>query len=491
MSEHPTEYQLQKALLNPHEVTPEEQSGLESHLAECSLCREHLLRLRQFYEGVKVELKSGPTERDRDTAEMILSSHRKALPSEALQRQHEAVLDAYAEVIEPYRRPLVQRIIWYARVHPVRFAGATAFGVAAVALALLFARPSKDPNPTHGRVQNQVLYVYNKDGEVLWTKPALGMEDQFNNENLAVEGGRRSITIDDIDGDGVKEVLVISYLPSRLLKASSFARDSIYCFNRGGDLRWRAGCGEMIRFGEMDFASQGFWEVLSVFFVENRKTSRPQLFALALVSPHWPMKLFELDPKSGRELQSYWNTGGLNMVLLQDLDGDGNLEIVLGGINNAYRRASIVVLDPSRVDGCGPTLPQFTPSAVGRGTEKYYALLPRTDSGELLLTSGYNLIIQLFPVGQNRLKTQTKEDTAGVAGGVLYTFGPQMQIQSVIADDIFIKRHEQLEKQGKLTKKLGPAYYQELKDSVLYWDGDRFVSTPTMNKYYLQSKQNP
>jgi len=35
---------------------------------------------------------------------------------------------------------------------------------------------------------------------------------------------------------------------------------------------------------------------------------------------------------------------------------------------------------------------------------------------------------------------------------------------------------------GKITSVLDDAYYEALKPGVLYWDGEQWTSTPTMNR---------
>ncbi|MEK6570845.1 MAG: hypothetical protein AABZ61_05705, partial [Bacteroidota bacterium] len=158
MTNHLSENQLEALIQSPDEVGAEERRRRDAHLEECSLCRDHLSRLQKFYESLREELELPPTEHDEDLADKLLarSRSRLALPQQALERRSpaEVALDAYAEVIEPYRRPLVQRIIRYARVHPVRFAGATSLGALALALAIFLVRPTKDTNPTHAKIRD-------------------------------------------------------------------------------------------------------------------------------------------------------------------------------------------------------------------------------------------------------------------------------------------------------------------------------------------------
>ena len=85
----------------------------------------------------------------------------------------------------------------------------------------------------------------------------------------------------------------------------------------------------------------------------------------------------------------------------------------------------------------------------------------------------------------------TDEVPGGKGAPVVYIFGPGMRVEQVMGGDGFDTVHERQLEQGKLLKPLTPEYWMELKNSVLYWDGEKFVKTPTMNKLYLASQPVP
>jgi hypothetical protein len=53
-----------------------------------------------------------------------------------------------------------------------------------------------------------------------------------------------------------------------------------------------------------------------------------------------------------------------------------------------------------------------------------------------------------------------------------------------MADDNVIEVGQLLYKQGKIKAPVTSATFASLKDSVLYWNGSKFVNTPTMNGNY-------
>jgi hypothetical protein len=274
-------------------------------------------------------------------------------------------------------------------------------------------------------------------------------------------------------------------LLSGVLTQRPFAQDTLYCFNSDGKLRWKHGVGQAIAFGEMVFTAHSQWIINNFFIIEN--TERPRLFGLARVDPYFPSKLFELDPKDGRELQNYWHPGHLEHILILDVDLDGKQEIILGGGNNAYNRACLAVLDPSNLSGYGPATPEFAPKNLSKGKEKYYVLFPFTKLGKTIGTNPYNFVYKLIRNRDGSILAYTEEVPGaplGRRGGILYTFTSMMKVQTVVGGDSFIKLHGRLVKEGKLQERLGPAYWEELKNSVLYWDGERFVNHVTGNAWY-------
>lgn len=71
---------------------------------------------------------------------------------------------------------------------------------------------------------------------------------------------------------------------------------------------------------------------------------------------------------------------------------------------------------------------------------------------------------------------------------LLHFFDNKMNCVKVSDDDKFTALHQKLEAEGKLTKKLDKQYYEDLRKSVLYWDGEKFLKEPTMNKNYWTHK---
>jgi hypothetical protein len=497
MDIHPSERQLETLILEPERLSAEARNALRQHIEKCALCREHWDRLKLMYRSIEDELRSEPTRRDREFAERLLASEeRLALPERGVVRRKESglseVLETYAEVIEPYRRTALERFVRWVRIHPVRFATASAFSLAALALlTITLTRGTKDTNPVYAEVKNAVLRVYNKEGEVLWSRSALKLPNgstRFSFENSSEN--TRFVTVEDIDGNGRNVVLVTG-----LTVASRNGLDSLFCFEGSGKLRWKIGAGKFATFGKKGvglFTEAGF-----VSHVVLKSSERPpRLFALVNDVGFSPAKLIEIDTQTGREMHAYHHRGSLKVLLKTDIDNDGKQELVVAGVNDGYDRACVSVLEPDKIDGHAPVPSELLPlENILPAKEKYYVLLPVSDLGRTRGRTLFNIVELAYISTDNPLIVHAMEPTAtdltiGATPAVVYVFGEAMQVVNVTGDNNFLKTYPKFYPNVQNIK-LNLAYWNALRDSVLYWDGEKFVHTPTMNKRYSSVKALP
>lgn len=473
---HITERELDLFVTNQRQLSEQERERIQTHLSQCKLCGEHLRAIQGFYRELEVKLHQSPSPKDERLAEELLQPNvRKLLPSEAL-------IETYAEAIEPLKRSLPQRFFRYVQLYPVRSAGYATALAAALVVTVLLLRPAKDLNPAFAGVNSQVLYVYNKTGEVLWTKNGEGLPDvpyvlyQTKHYYHKVDNARSyPLKVFDIDGDGINEVLFSGY------SAPLFSDDMLYCINSGGNLRWKAGMGRGVRFGAVDFTHGGDWHVRRFVSIQRTPSERIRLFVAATLGPSWPTKIAELDPKTGKELQAYWNAGAMSTMVVADINRDGINELVCGGINNTLNRACVIVFDPAMVLGVSPTTPEYHPADLPPGTQKYYAMLSRPEFVDSIATQpSYNMIGSMLVTDGGQVEVQTIEginerwrDQTDI-GGFVYSFDEKMQANYVVVDDKLVKSIDRARREGLMNENpLNATMYEKLKSSVLYWDGEK------------------
>jgi hypothetical protein len=488
MTDHIDTRVLESSILAPDALGKEELDRIRLHLESCSLCRENMESLGRMYRATEKELEAPPSERDRQTAGRVL-------PRGLVRRTpEERIIEAYADVVEPYKRPIADRFVRFIRLHPYQSSGAILIVGAALALLVAVFTPVKDKNPTYAEIKNYVLYVYNKEAEVLWKKGVPGMPDWTSRTIPSLDQNypKRFLSVEDIDGKNLNSVLLVG--PSGL---GEFTNDTLYCFDRNGALRWKAGIGPMISFGRTE--NKHHSRALIADFLVMRKAPRlmPQIFVLANEKIYSPTKLVEVSPRNGTILQSYFNRGGCAIMLHKDIDLDGNEELLVGGVNDGFNRACLAILDPTNVGGSSPVPPDEMPPQGTGGREMYYLLFPRWGLGHLDGRRIYNDVRQLInPQGggidvavNEQLVDLEKIET--VDGSLIFSLGPTLSVDRIMADDTVIRIGNALYKQGKISAPITSGTYSSLKDSLLFWDGDRFANTPTMNTHYKTPAARP
>lgn len=149
----------------------------------------------------------------------------------------------------------------------------------------------------------------------------------------------------------------------------------------------------------------------------------------------------------------------------------------------------MAVLDPRRMSGQAPATASYISQDVPQGSEEYYILFPRNDLWRVAAKKLGGVTEIDFPAdGLIRIGTGERMSDKGFYGPMYY-FDPHMGIIKVLPESQFEALHRRLEAEGKLSRKLDDQYYEELREGVRYWNGERFVKEPTMNRRYTELTQ--
>jgi hypothetical protein len=460
---HYGEAQLELFLLALESLDPGLRKEIADHVAACDACSAIHADLAAMH-GIIGEAASGaPTDDDRIAADRLARRGGGLLPSRGLRKVPDEALEGYAEVLEPTGRAIVRRIVRYVQVYPVRSAATFSIAAALAVLGVLNLRPTPDTNPVYAKFSGNVLRVFNREGDTLWTRMAPAMPDRGSEDGIG-DSLKRVLLVDDIDGDGANEVLISGEQPCQ-----TFSPETLYCFDGRANLKWKSGCGPIIRLGDNAYLQFARWRVLSFFVMHLPGERQGRLFYLAQAVPYMTSKVGELTPADGREVQTYWHTGGIALDARCDITGDRAPEIVLGAINNAFRCASVIVLDPRDISGYGTTTPEYVPRGIGPARELYYVTLKPTDVSEVTASHLYNAVSRLNVVNDSVVQVHANETmNTELQGGIIYTFGRSMELLSVYPTDPFIKTRERYLREGKLTGAIDRTYLDGLRNGVRY-----------------------
>jgi hypothetical protein len=186
-----------------------------------------------------------------------------------------------------------------------------------------------------------------------------------------------------------------------------------------------------------------------------------------------------LSPQ-GRALGEYWNAGRLSDYALVDIDNDGVPALVLVGTNNEYHRGFLAVLDPDSVWGCSPQGEEYRCPELKPGSELFYILFPRTEVDRLEF-SQREVISTVDVLNNNRLMVVAQ------LSRVIYELNRHMEVDTVILSDGFREKYRKYQAEGKIFSGSldEEAYSESLAKAVVYFDGERWTTTPARNKNNL------
>lgn len=463
--DHINESILELYVLEATEVFAQ-RGAIEQHINSCDGCRNLYEEINSYY----LDVEQLTEERLQKNTQLItlrsLASKQSIFWNTALsqlQKTHPA------------------RFVLFVIRHPVTSVMSLA---AAIVLGALFMLPTagvKDTNPDYARAKNEFLRVYNKDGDELWKKK-IGIEYDLEQLQTRQHPGSQYYLDEylqtvDVDGDGINEILAVFGMVQK-----RDDKNAIYCFNADGSERWRYKFNRSMTFGDEHFPDQYFFKQFLVGDFDNDKST--EIVAVVNHEVWYPGVILKIDAYTGKLISEYWHSGSINGIITKDLNKDGYAEIIATTENNAYDLASLIVLDPRFLDGHSPALAPYTPKNIKKAIEKYYLLLSRSELKKYA-THKRNKTFHPRFISEESFIVANVEEYENKYYTLFYTFDSTLVCKKVEGEDKFVALYNQFLAAGKLTQKLDETYFEKLKKGVLYWNGERFVDYPAMNKKYI------
>lgn len=437
---------------------------IEDHLKSCAGCAALCQEITEYYDDVeKIEAEQRSARSQALTVRSLLVST-PPFPS--------------ADPLSERRKTVPARFVLFVIRHPV----VSSFGFMASFAAALFALFSlatqKDSNPMYARAKDDFLVVMNKEGQELWKRyVAAGFDREALKRNSPPYEPDSYVATIDVDGDGRNEVILVSGM---LPPHNSIVR----CFHSDGNLRWEYELHRDMVFGNETMADKYLTTAMTGGDLDG--DGRVEVYVIASHAPYYPNVLLKLDARDGKLLGEYWHAGSLAQIRSADMDGDGIAELIITGTNNGLNLASVVVLDPRFISGHGPAPLEYTPQGVQAGLEKFYLTFSRSDVAPFA-EQKRNLGLDGVRLTDDLLQVSIAERFNETWVPLVYELNDSMRCIRVAENDLFTQMHQKLKAQGKVTSSLDSTYYEDLRKGVRYWDGKKFVETPTMNKRYVDA----
>ncbi|MBS1857563.1 MAG: hypothetical protein JST11_19500 [Acidobacteria bacterium] len=317
-------------------------------------------------------------------------------------------------------------------------AGASALTLGGFELAFRRLRWMWAGVPGSCQVQGHVLIVYDRTNAELWryTFPEI------------MSRPPTPCVFADLSGHGRRETLFIA-VPLRL-----HATACMVCFGADGSRRWTFYPGKTV----IDNRGRQFSPPYSVLQVVAFRTGASKADRIVVASVHnysFPAQLAILDP-AGKVVAEYWHRGHLTHIAVADLDGDGEPEILAGGVNDAPEigQATLLVFDHRHLAGA-------TPDAHGGSyfqgippfPAKHTVFFPKSPISQGL---EFNRVREVV-IQADRILVEVVEGTAEDGHeAVDYELNFRLEILNVTPDDAFLNRLRELQRQGQIPDE--PAY---------------------------------
>jgi hypothetical protein len=237
--------------------------------------------------------------------------------------------------------------------------------VAAVALGVAaWWKAAGGGEPFEVRVERGGLRVYDESSTLLW-------EHRFElplRETPEARADRRAggaVIVDDLDGDGHREVLFATGAESM-----DFPH-GLYCFDRRGVVRFRHRPQRGVTFGGIP--CPGPW-LPTLVTVTDEGGGRKAVWVVSVDRDQFPSVLEKVDA-NGTLLGEFWHPGIITCV--KPATFGGRPVMLLGASNNEFRGAALAVVDRASPTGTAPAvLPKFTCRGCPAGKPTAYLVLP-------------------------------------------------------------------------------------------------------------------
>jgi hypothetical protein len=351
---------------------------------------------------------------------------------------------------------------------------------------------SLDLRPVSGKYEGEYLFVRNAYGETI-DRILLTQETA-----AAMSGGpfedqtHRLFGFLDPEGKGAWETVYGEKPGSETGGTSQIIARGI----RSDTVLWRISISQDVRFPRSADAPDGRYAIAHILVDPSTAQREASIFYVAN-NTFFPALLRRLDPRTGATIGTYVHVGHFASSLqFADVDRDGITEVLCCGINNAYRKAFVAVLDPAFLSGCSPARGKYIPDGISPGLEKYYVLIPETIVGRCFNSMRRSAAAVSLTVGEHyrRLMVQIN-DTPGVVdeGGraldanFYIQFDQTMHPLGISTTDAYDLLADRLVEQGRLESFPELEYFDKYRTELLYWDGASWSTTPVMNSQYLEA----
>ncbi len=328
------------------------------------------------------------------------------------------------------------------------------------------------PNPVGAVFEGGFLRAWDSDGKTLWRAPVVTPADARLDTRINLDPARdvRRIAVEDLDGDGINEILIIAV-------ASIGSGDSLRVFNADGSARFSHVPGRPVTFGSETY--RGF-NANSVYVFRDADGA-PGLWVTSAHVSFFPSLLQRISPR-GEVLSEYWSNGHIRTIRPATVRGRPFL--LVGGYNNERHGGSLAFLDLAHPSGTAPAEKanyRCTDCADGEPSE--FLVFPPADiMNETTQFQGSAVVNDARLAGRDDVVVTVFQISANVPGEekaleatVNYTLSlGDLSFRSLLPGWSYLAIHKTYERAGRMNHAFGPKDEAELA-GIVRWSRGRFV----------------
>lgn len=353
--------------------------------------------------------------------------------------------------------PEAADIAWWENPRILKWWSFTVTGILLIVLTvgILYWSSLRPTSPVSIHWEGPVATAVDAKGREVWQR-------QFPYPLMNLAPGTVEILapwIGDADGDGRSETILPYYHTKR--EAEGW---DLYCLSSRGETLWRVAPMRTVRNASRTFKAPYVLRGYSVFPSPERDGTYWTAGAF-VHHTEYPTVVLVVDGK-GKQRGEFWHAGHLNSLRTLDLDGDGVVEILAGGVQHGAEQAVLVVLDPRKVEGAAQLEPANSPvqfQDMNKGSEKAVVYFPRTEMNRKL--DQFNVMYDLEIVS-GLIQGSVYEQIGAPHGYLIYTLGRDLMVKDLTKSASYITALMQLSQRRDLNLLTGEDEIEALKKQV-------------------------
>jgi len=319
------------------------------------------------------------------------------------------------------------------------------------------------------------------------------MKVKENNEYTDTSSKSHRIRIDDVDGDGISELVFIGVEAGEGATRPE-GRIHVHLFSNDGKEVHHIETMDSIRFNWYgDMASYRNFCYCRDELTDIDDDGYKELILSINHSPMWFSAILNIDLETGH-VQEFVHFGHMIRFITGDFDRDGSKEIIAGGECNAISPGVVVVLDPENMEGSSPAIDFVRFPDFERNVAKYYMLVPRTIVCDSTRSCDRPYVATLERFDDGRLKVgvwEGRDPDGGSANSLLYFIDQHWRCVGVTWTTPYVKRFRKvrdLEDTDDATAHNAIVdYLDRMKKEFRYYNGTGFEYEPVVNRGYIDA----